>query len=82
MRQWDVKLGQLEAAEYAVKLGGRRVMIKVKGSSEKVDRIEWLRGEVSRLEKAVLEARERALVYNSTPSFFVLFRWVGACAHC
>jgi hypothetical protein len=32
------------------------------------------------MEQAVLEARERALVYNSTPSYFVLFRSQKAAA--
>ncbi|KAI8465074.1 MAG: hypothetical protein J3K34DRAFT_525694 [Monoraphidium minutum] len=80
MRQWDRALGQLEAAEQAVKMGGKRGTTKPKGSKVAVDRIEWLRSEVARLERAVLEARERALVYNSTPSFFVLFRSQKAAA--
>jgi hypothetical protein len=37
-------------------------------------RVEWLRAEVRRLENAVLEARERAMVFNAAPSSFVLFR--------
>lgn len=71
----DQKLGELELAEQAVSLGAKRKMFKPKGSSEKVDRIDWLKGEVARLERAVLEARERAMVLNGTPSYFVLFRW-------
>jgi hypothetical protein len=71
----DVRVGQLEAAEHAVSLGGKRAEVKPRGSRVKVDRIEWLKGEVARLGARALEARERSLVFNSTPSFFVLFRW-------
>jgi hypothetical protein len=74
----DIKLGQLEAAERAVALGGKRKTIRPKGSGGAVDQIEWLVAEVARLERAVLEARDRALVFNSTPSSFVLFRWAAA----
>ncbi|KAI8469089.1 MAG: hypothetical protein J3K34DRAFT_514584 [Monoraphidium minutum] len=70
MREWDARVGELELAEHAVRLGGRRRTVTPRGASAPVDRIEWLRAEVARLERAVLEARERALVYNSTPSFF------------
>ncbi|KIY96999.1 ERD4-related membrane protein [Monoraphidium neglectum] len=80
MRQWDIKLGQLEAAERAVALGGKRKTIRPKGSGGAVDQIEWLVAEVARLERAVLEARDRALVFNSTPSSFVLFRTQKAAA--
>jgi hypothetical protein len=52
-------MAQLDSAEHAVRMGGKRAMVKPKGSAVKVDRIDWLRGEVARLEKAVLESRER-----------------------
>jgi hypothetical protein len=45
----------------------------------RVDQIDWLRGEVVRLEREVLMARERALVYNSSPSCFALFRCAFEC---
>lgn len=61
-------------AERQLELGGPRRLVKPRGSGSKVDKVEWLRAEVARLEREVLEARERALVYNSTPSYFVLFR--------
>ena len=70
----DNHLARLESAVNAVEHGAKPKMIKPKGASDKVDEITWLRQEVKRLEAAVLEARERAIVFNSTPSYFVLFR--------
>jgi hypothetical protein len=68
----DVRLGELEAAEHAAHHSGRRPERWI--GLRRVDAIDWLRDEVSRLEREVLLARERALVYNSSPSSFVLFR--------
>jgi hypothetical protein len=70
-------MGELELAEHAVRLGDPPKAIKPSGWKCRVDRIEWLKGEVARLERAVLEARDRALIFNCTPSFFVLFRCRG-----
>jgi hypothetical protein len=72
----DVLLGQLEAEEHRVKLGGKPRMLTPRGCRAKVARVDWLRKEVAAMEHKVLEARERALVYNATPSYFVLFRSV------
>lgn len=70
----DDRMGQLEQAEYTLQVTGQRTTIKPPGGKVQVDCIDWLKGEVARLERAVMESRERALVLNSTPSFFVLFR--------
>ncbi|GBF87290.1 ERD4-related membrane protein [Raphidocelis subcapitata] len=78
MRKWDVRLGELEAAEHAAQHSGRRPERWI--GLRRVDAIDWLRDEVSRLEREVLLARERALVYNSSPSSFVLFRSQKAAA--
>lgn len=67
-------MGQLEGAIASAACSGKRQQVKPRGAPSKVDRIEWLRGEVARLEAAVLEARARAYAFNSTPSFFVMFR--------
>jgi hypothetical protein len=67
-------MAQLENAEHAIKQGAKPRTVTRKGSGEKVDRVVWLRERVELLANQVLEARERALVFNSTPSFFVLFR--------
>ncbi|KIZ06854.1 hypothetical protein MNEG_1105, partial [Monoraphidium neglectum] len=80
MREWDNRMGELELAEHAVRLGDPPKAIKPSGWKCRVDRIEWLKGEVARLERAVLEARDRALIFNCTPSFFVLFRTQRAAA--
>ncbi|GBF99191.1 hypothetical protein Rsub_11636 [Raphidocelis subcapitata] len=80
MRRWDKAMAQLEAAEHAIKLGGKPRLVKPKGSKEKVEQVVWLRQRVEELANQVLEARERALVFNSTPSFFVLFRSQKAAA--
>ena len=73
-------MGELELAEHSARLTGKRKVIKLRGSKIQVDYIKWLKGEVARLEREVMEARERSLVINSTPSFFVLFRWAFFCA--
>lgn len=75
----DVRLGQLEAAEHRARATGVRRRVKPRGAAQDVDELEHLQGEVTRLEAAVLEARERALVFHSTQSYFVLFRceWRG-----
>lgn len=71
---------QIEAAENALRLGGKRRTVKVKGAPGPVDRLVFLRAKAALLEAETLEARERALVLNGTPSAFVLFRTQKAAA--
>lgn len=45
-RARDMRLGQLEAAEHALRLGGKRRTTKPRGATERVDLIDWLTQEV------------------------------------
>lgn len=74
MRRWDNTCHRLEMARLRAATSGKRPTMKVKGKKEPVDAIEWLGLEEQRLKKVALDARHRALQFNATQSWFVLFK--------